>query len=100
MSGKEQENAFTTVKQLITSAPVLVDSIQRNHCLSVLMHHHIRSVQFWHIEKPTVENIAFVSRSLSHAENYSQMDKEALAFIFGVEKFHQYLSLLIRIANH
>ena len=39
-------------------------------------------------EKP----IAFVSRSLAPAEKqYSQLDKEALAIIFGVKRFHQYL---------
>ena len=36
--------------------------------------------------------IAYASRSLSPAErNYSHLDKEALAIIFGVTKFHQYV---------
>lgn len=36
--------------------------------------------------------IAFTSRSLSQSEkNYSQIDKEALALIYGVRKFHNYL---------
>ena len=39
-------------------------------------------------EKP----IAFASRSLSHSEqNFSMIEKEALAIIFGVKTFHQYL---------
>ena len=36
--------------------------------------------------------VAFSSRSLSPAErNYAQVDREALAIIHGVRKFHQYL---------
>ena len=36
--------------------------------------------------------IAFASRSLTKSErNYSQLDKEALALVFSVKKFHDYL---------
>ena len=39
-------------------------------------------------EKP----VGFASRTLTKAEtNYSHLDKEGLAIIFGVRKFHQYL---------
>ena len=39
-------------------------------------------------EKP----IAYASRTLSSAEkNYTQVEKEVLALIFGLSKFHQYL---------
>ena len=40
------------------------------------------------VERP----IAFASRTLSDSEkNYAQLEKEALSFIFGIKKFHQYL---------
>ena len=40
------------------------------------------------LEKP----IAFASRILTQAEhNYSQLKKEALSIIFGIQNFHPYL---------
>ena len=39
-------------------------------------------------EKP----IAFASRTLSRSQrNYAQIEKEGLALVFGVRRFHQYL---------
>jgi len=60
---------------------------------------------FWHVMPPygltavlshqlgpDEQPIAFASRSLAPAEkNYSQIDKETLAIVFGVKHFHQYL---------
>ena len=44
------------------------------------------------MENGSDQPIAFASRSLSPAEKrYSQLDKEGLAIIFGVKRFHQYL---------
>ena len=40
----------------------------------------------------TEQPIAFVSRTLATAErNYSQLDKEGLAIVFAVKRFHNYL---------
>ena len=36
--------------------------------------------------------IAFVSRTLTKAErNYSQIEKEGLAYVYAVKKYHQYV---------
>ncbi|XP_064468503.1 uncharacterized protein K02A2.6-like [Ornithodoros turicata] len=43
-------------------------------------------------EDGSVKPIAYASRTLSTAEaNYSHLEKEALALIFGVKKFHSFL---------
>ena len=44
------------------------------------------------MEDGTERPISYASRTLSPAEkNYSQLDKEAAAIMFGVRKFHTYL---------
>ena len=44
------------------------------------------------MEDGSEQPIAFASRTLAPAEKrYSQLDEEALAIVFGVKRFHQYL---------
>jgi hypothetical protein len=44
------------------------------------------------MQNGTERPIAFASRTLTKTEqNYSQTDKEALALVWGVKKFHLYL---------
>ncbi|MEE4247260.1 MAG: RNase H-like domain-containing protein, partial [Kangiellaceae bacterium] len=88
-----QQKAFEESKQLLLKSKALVhfdnnmevtlecDSSQ--YGLGAVICHKIDG-----IDRP----IAFASRTLSSAEiNYSQTEKEALALIFGIKRFHPYL---------
>lgn len=92
--GKNQQLAFEELKQALTSKTVLahfdpavpvkltVDASSIG--ISAILSHVYSS----NVARP----IAFASRTLSQSEkNYSQISKEALAIVYGVRKFHQYL---------
>ena len=92
--GEPQEAAVNKVKEMLRSTPVLV---HYDPSLPLLLT--VDSSSFGlgcvlaHVMKDgTHKPIAFKSRKLSSAErNYSQLDKEALAVLYGVKKFHKYL---------
>ena len=86
--------AFKTLKELLLNSPLLahydpnkpvrlaVDA--SSYGLGAVLSHVFDDGE----EKP----IAYASRSLSASEqNYSMIEKEALAIVFGIKKFHQYL---------
>ena len=92
--GAEQATAFQKVKSMLTSDSILVHFDPDKELLlscdaspygvGAVLSHKFED----HQEKP----IAFASRSLAPAEKkYSQLEKEGLAVIFGVKRFHQYL---------
>ena len=90
----ECESAFNWAKQALTSAKVLVHynpdlpirvaADASAYGIGAVLSH----VQQDGSERP----VAYASRTLSSSEkNYSQIEKEALALIFAVKKFHQYI---------
>ena len=84
----DQEEAFNRLKQLVTEAPVLKYfepsqelTLQSDACDTGL----------GAVLTQNGQPIAFASRALSDAETrYAQIEKELLAIVFGLEKFHQY----------
>ena len=91
---KERENAFLLIKKKLASSEVLthyrselplklsVDASPRG--LGIVLAHIFPDNE--------VKPIAFASRMLTKAEqHYSQIDREALAIVYGVRYFHEYL---------
>ena len=91
--GEEQKKAFLKSKEMLLNSsalvhfdpklPLVVVADSSAYGIGGVLCHLINDV-----ERP----ICFVSRTLSSAErNYSQLEKEALAMVFALRKFHYYL---------
>lgn len=88
-----QETAFIKAKQCLKDAGVLAhyDPLKELKLECDASPHGIGAVLF-HTEGSTNRPIGFRSRTLTKAErNYSQLEREALALVFGVTKFRDYL---------
>ena len=85
----EEESAFLASKQLLMSSQLLVYYDPSLELISLVMH---RPVLSHKLPDDSEKPIAFASYTLSLAEKkYAQLEKEGLACVFGVKRFHSYL---------
>lgn len=90
---KEQQDAFETSKKVLLNSaalvhfdpkrPIIVSADSSSYGIGAVLSHDIEG-----IERPC----HFVSRTLSETERrYSQTEKEALAIVYAMKQFHEYL---------
>ena len=90
----KQEQAFQKSKELLTSSrllthfdpelPLTLACDASNYGVGAVLAHTLPD--------GSEKLIAYASRTLNNAErNYSQLEKEGLACVFGVKKFYNYL---------
>ena len=92
--GDQEDRAFKVSKQLLLSSQLLVhfDPTKEIMVACDASGYGIGAVLAHRESNGEEQPIGFVSRTLTAAEkNYSQIEKEALACIFGITKFHTYL---------
>ena len=92
-SSKEQA-AFDTAKGMLHSTSLLVhyDTTKPLILACDASPYGVGAVLSHMMEDGSEKPVAFASRTLTPAEkNYSQLEKEGLAIVYGVKKFHTYL---------
>ena len=94
--GPTLQKAFDESKALLVSSDVLA---HYNPELPIILSsdaspYGIGSVLSHRLPDGSDKPIAYASRSLSTAEKkYAQLEKEALSLVFGISKFHKYLTI-------
>ena len=92
--GAKEAAAFTWVKKQLVKSPLLQHyDPTRSISLSTDASPYGVGAVLSHVDEDGTERpVAYASRTLTDAEKrYSQLDKEALAIIYGVKRFHHYL---------
>ena len=92
--GESQQRAFEQAKKIFSDSPLLThfDPTKAVILTCDASPYSVGAVLSHKLSDGTEQPISFASRTLSVAErNYAQLDKEALAIIVGVKRFHQYL---------
>lgn len=92
--GQQEEEAFRKVKEMLTSNHVLANYYQDKELIlqTDASGKGLGAVLLQPDRNGVLRPISFKSRVLTKAEqNYSQIEREALAIVFGTNKFQQYL---------
>ena len=90
---KECQHAFVLIKKMLSSTQVLTpyDPKLPLRLAADASAYGLGAVLSHEWPDGSERPIAFASRTLASAErHYAQLEKEALALIFGIKKFHQY----------
>ena len=89
---KDCNDAFATLKQLLTEAPVLVYPMFGSKASEFVLQTDASAVGLGAVLEQDSHPIAYASRSLSSSErNYSVIQRECLAIVFALKQFRHYL---------
>uniref|UniRef100_A0A3B3RQE8 ribonuclease H n=1 Tax=Paramormyrops kingsleyae TaxID=1676925 RepID=A0A3B3RQE8_9TELE len=91
----KHEMAYAQAKQLLQTDKVLAHYDEKKPLAVVCdASPYVLGASLFHLERDGQEKpICFASRTMTTTErNYAQVDKEALAVVFAIRKFHQYLA--------